>query len=306
MTQDEKRVFNLYFASADGVLIISVYFLRSLGLAPAAILTLLLKREGEVAKADRKHIFGEWFTLSFEAISEAVGFQKNRMVDAFEALRKTGVIESERRGLPSQNFYRIAYEKVFDVIAKGTDPSSWQTQPLVVGNEDRKQLGNRSSNTIPTTVSSNSLGIPEEENDLRDSIEAKQINEVILPILREAVRLGGFKNTFPAPGKAPTKALLFAQKFLQSAFSGRLTRDFPIENKEDQRGSLVRYLKESGRSLEEVLFEACTNFNKLRGPDYGFPDKDKLPVDIAKFFYNPVTKFSWFVSIVFKPPVPLA
>lgn len=304
------------------VIPVGVPLLKSLGPIQAILLTILIEREKETARQDREYTVGGWFALSYCEISDITSFLKNRIADGLGELKREKYIESETRGIQHVQYYRVNHDLVFATKRNSIDLAGIISKSSRVGFPNSREMGNRSLNTKPNLDTNNpSLDtstidnhITNLDNTIRDSIHpeegkpfrSKKINDVILPILQRAVSLGGFKNTFPEPGKAPTGCLLFAQKFLQSAFSGRLARDFQISNKEGQRGSLSRYLKESGRSLEEVLDEACINFNLLRGEDYGFPDKEKLPKDIGQFFYNPMTKFSWFISVVFNPPKPLA
>lgn len=284
------------------------HLLKRLGAIPAILLTILLERDKETAQKDRKHIIGGWFALSYAEIADITSFSKTRITDGLNNLKKGKYIESETRGIPHVQYYRIDRKQVHTITLNNQNLSPDISKTSRAWKANSRELENQSVNTTPNSVFSNPNNISELNTSLGNSIRSspetpiriKKINDVILPILREAVRLGGFKNIFPGPGKAPTKGLLEAQKFLQSAFSGRLTRDYPIELKEgEEPRSFVRYLKESGRTLEEVLYEACERFNLLRGPDYG---KRKLTENISAFFYNPIMRRSWFLALVFEPP----
>jgi hypothetical protein len=308
---DQKRVFSQLFEASPNTVMLNRPMLIALGAVPSILLSLLFQKEAYTAQGNRKFALGEdWFNLTHVEIEEATGFLKNRIVETIETLRKSRVVEVERRGIPPMNYYRLDYDMAFEIMAKSLDeamnPKGWESQPMKVGNPNLQRSPFPTYNTRPSK-DSNKPSIQEVGLlDSRDSADQegpkeaprKKVNDTILPILSKAITLGGFTNKLPGPGKAPTGVLLSAQKFLMSAHGGRLRRDYEFKNIEG--GSISKLLKERG--LTPVLYEACERFAQMRQEGWDPVNKKGLTLDISTFFYNKMTHFSWFIFCAFNAP----
>lgn len=298
MTQDDNRFYSYLLNISRNYLFLDKTFLQSFPTAAAILLSLFLKKESDLAwSPDSGFESGGWFYFLTEEIMEYTRFSEDRVQTAIATLKKEGLMEVERRGIPSKNYYKMNHEALRDLIL------SQMPEKAGTGSRKKRELeagknGNYPNRaTIKVENKKGEGGAP----DGGPPLPSKGIHELILPILAKAIALGGFKNVLPGPGKAPTGRLLSAQKFILSARSGRLARDYAFTNLERdnvQLGSLGK----DGKDLSTVIYEACEAYKLMRQEGFHPADKKGLTTDLNTFFFNNMSGNSWFLYCAFNPP----
>ena len=271
-----------------------------------------------------------YFSLSIRELKEKVPYSETHISTILQRLRTLNLLDIERRGLPSKNFYRVHTRKILQLLSdkqklntSDKQKSSFDYTYYITYNtrntrntRNINDINNIKSNTIlekeknvldaDTNVSASSFLLENntQERSMKREVSDKErsLREDIRLVILEALEKGGFKNRPPVIDKPVAKLYLEVQKFLSL-----VTRpDLFIRTYEFDE----RWLREEGidlyycknRAIEPLVRRAVSRLAKMRLPEYAPKSKRTLPRYIQDFFYNPAEKKSWFLYCLFHAP----
>ena len=124
-------------------------------------------------------------------------------------------------------------------------------------------------------------------------------------MLRDALRLGGFRNRLPEDEtREVPKLFLRAERFLRALRRGTLLEEYKFDERwlEKNRFDLSVFTEED---IPGLVHRAARRYGMMREEGYWPPVKNTLTRDIDVFFFHPETRKSMFLYCVFNRVKPL-
>ena len=104
--------------SQDGFWMLNKSIVRALkGHIPALVLSELVARDSQFQESPNRED-DDWFFFQVERIEEELMIGRDARRSAFKILVDFGILEIERRGVPSKYYYKINYGKIDQIISE--------------------------------------------------------------------------------------------------------------------------------------------------------------------------------------------
>lgn len=107
-------------------LILHEYIIKTFGnVEMAAIISYLLYMEEHLVKKDTPYS-QRWFVVIYDQLKKYTGLKHNRVCNTIQELREVGLIDTEMRGMPARQHFRIDNEFLMSLIFEANPPRGWK------------------------------------------------------------------------------------------------------------------------------------------------------------------------------------
>lgn len=115
MDSHEMKELNRSTLASDGFLMVNKKIARHTSLDAAALLGALISYEKYFDNRDQ--LDNGWFFNTQDKIEWDTTLTPYKQREAYKTLKSKGLIEVQKRGLPSKNYYRINHQAIYQVLA---------------------------------------------------------------------------------------------------------------------------------------------------------------------------------------------
>ncbi|MFW6326760.1 MAG: hypothetical protein ACOC2F_00450 [Bacteroidota bacterium] len=119
-SQYEQLIYESFKSS--GYLVLNKSLIQTFGLIKSCIISNLLDKHQYFCEKHPKH--EGWFFLTHEQQKEQLGLSEYTLVKNKKELIQDGIIEVKRQGVPSKEWYKINFTRLYDTVAGLAPPKS--------------------------------------------------------------------------------------------------------------------------------------------------------------------------------------